>query len=416
MHDFHYKDDILFCEDVPLGKMAQAVGTPLYVYSSKTLTDHFQKLDRAFSSVEHLICYSVKSNSNLAVLSLLKNLGSGFDIVSGGELFRALKAGADPRKIVFAGVGKTADEIEFALKENILFFTVESFPELEEIDAVARRLGKTAQIAIRVNPDVDPKTHQYTSTGKAENKFGLDMEASVEAYRKALTLKGMRATALHMHIGSQIVDTEPYQEAVKKIIPLIQRLKKVGVPLETLDIGGGLGIVYKEETPSTAEAFARAVLPLIRDLGLKILIEPGRFVAGNAGVLLTKVLYLKTSPVKNFVIVDAGMNDLIRPSLYGAYHGILPVVNHRIGKVVSDVVGPICESGDFFAKDRSLPSVEPGDILAIMSAGAYGFSMASHYNSRPRVAEVMVRGNQFQVIREREKLEDLIRGEKVGEV
>jgi diaminopimelate decarboxylase len=289
---------------------------------------------------------------------------------------------------------------------------VESFPELEEIDAVAGRLGKIAKVAIRVNPDVDPKTHQYTSTGKAENKFGLDEETAVEAYRKALTLKGVEPVALHMHIGSQIVETRPYQEALEKIIPLIKKLKGMGVNLEILDIGGGLGIIYKDETPSTAEGFAAAVLPFIRDLGLQILIEPGRFIAGNAGVLLTKVLYLKANPVKNFVIVDAGMNDLIRPSLYGAYHEILAVHNRQIGKIVSDVVGPICESGDFFAKNREVSSVDPGDVLAIMSSGAYGFSMASNYNTRPKVAEVMVKGKQFRVVRERENYEDLVKGEK----
>ncbi|MBI1871113.1 MAG: diaminopimelate decarboxylase [Chlamydiae bacterium] len=412
MHDFHYKNDHLYCEEVPLGKIAREVGTPVYVYSSKTLIDHFKKLEKAFSEVNHLICYSVKSNSNLAILKVLRDQGSGFDIVSGGELFRTLKIGTDSQKIVFAGVGKTAQEIEYALKSGILFFTVESFPELEEIDAVACRLGQVAGVAIRVNPDVDPKTHQYTSTGKAENKFGLDIEAALEAYRKAMTLKGVRPIALHMHIGSQIVDPAPYQQAVSRIIPLIQKLRDLKVPLEFLDIGGGLGIIYKEETPATADAFAKAILPLIRGLGLKILIEPGRFIVGNAGALLTKVLYLKTNPLKNFVIVDAGMNDLIRPSLYGAYHEILPVVDRHLGKAMSDVVGPICESGDFFSKDRPMSPVDPGEILSIMSSGAYGFSMASNYNSRPRAAEVLVQGDRFSIVREREHLEDLIRGEK----
>ena len=416
MHDFVFRDDQLYCEDVSLSQIAEEAGTPCYVYSHKTLTDHYRKLNQAFQSVDHMVCYSVKSNSNLAVLDTLAKAGSGFDIVSGGELFRALKVGADPRKIVFAGVGKTADEIEYALKNQIYFFTVESFPELEEIDAVAQRMGKVANVAIRVNPDVDPKTHQYTSTGKAENKFGLDMPKTIEAYQKALTLKGVRPMALHMHIGSQIVDTKPYQEAVKKIMPLISKLKDMGVKLEALDIGGGLGIVYKEEAPSTAEDFAKTVLPLIKDLGLKILVEPGRFIAGNAGALLTKVLYLKVNPVKNFVIVDAGMNDLIRPSLYGAYHEIIPVVKQPVATVVSDVVGPICESGDFFSKDRPLPAVEPGDILAIMSAGAYGFTMSSNYNTRPRACEVMVKGGQFSVVREREVYEDLLKGEKTFSV
>ncbi len=413
MHDFHYMQDVLYCEDVPLPDIAEKVGTPVYVYSKKTLVEHFRKLDVAFKSVDHLICYSVKSNSNLSVLKVLADEGSGFDIVSEGELYRTVKVGAKPQKIVFAGVGKTDQEIERALEQNILFFTVESFPELDAINTVAARMGKKAPVAIRVNPDVDPKTHQYTSTGKAENKFGLDIPSAIEAYRKAMTLPAIKACAIHMHIGSQIVETGPYQQAMGKILPVIQKLRDMKVPLEILDIGGGLGIVYKEETPSTAEAFAKAVLPLIQGLKLKILIEPGRFIAGNAGALLTKVLYLKANPVKNFVIVDAGMNDLIRPSLYGAYHGIFPVHHHGLGNVVSDIVGPICESGDFFAKDRKLPSLESGDLLSIMSSGAYGFSMASNYNSRPRLAEVMVDGKNFQVVRERESLEDLIRGEKI---
>lgn len=416
MDDFNYKNDQLYCENVPLSEIAHAVGTPVYIYSHKTLTDHYKKLDKAFHSVDHLVCYSVKSNSNLAVISTLAREGAGFDIVSGGELFRVIRAGADPRKVVFAGVGKTAREIEYALNNNILFFTVESFPELEEINAVAKKLNKIAKIAIRVNPDVDPKTHQYTSTGKAENKFGLDIESAFEAYSKALTLKNIKPCVLHMHIGSQIVDIKPYQEAIHKIIPFIQRLKALGVTLEILDIGGGMGIIYKEEKPSTADEFAGLILPLIKDLKLKVLIEPGRFIAGNAGLLLTKVLYIKANAVKNFVIVDAGMNDLIRPSLYGAFHEILPVkIKMNSGQVVSDVVGPICESGDFFAKDRKMPTVDPEDVLAIRSAGAYGFTMSSNYNSRPRVAEVMVKGNQYHIVRKRETYEDLIKGEKIFE-
>ena len=416
MDDFNYKDNQLYCENVPLSEIAHAVGTPVYVYSHKTLVDHYKKLDKAFYSTDHLICYSVKSNSNLAVISALAREGSGFDIVSGGELFRVIRAGADPRKVVYAGVGKTAREIEYALNNNILFFTVESFPELEEVNAVAKKLNKIAKIAIRVNPDVDPKTHQYTSTGKAENKFGLDIESAFAAYSKALTLKNIKASALHMHIGSQIVDIKPYQEAIQKIIPFIERLKSIGVELEILDIGGGMGIIYKEEKPSSAEEFANLVLPLIKNLRLKILIEPGRFIAGNAGVLLTKVLYIKANALKNFVIVDAGMNDLIRPSLYGAFHEIIPVKNSsNTGNVVSDVVGPICESGDFFAKDRKMPAVEPEDVLAIRSAGAYGFTMSSQYNSRPKATEVMVKGNQYHIVRKRETYEDLIRGEKIFE-
>ena len=413
MHDFFYRNDRLCCEDVPLQRIADEVGTPAYVYSYKTLTDHFFKLRAALSSVDHLICYSVKSNSNLAVLKVLADQGSGFDIVSGGELYRVLKVGADPRKIVFAGVGKTGSEIEYALRNNIYFFTVESFPELEAIDAAAAGLGVVARVAIRVNPDVDPKTHQYTSTGKAENKFGLAIERALEAYRKALSLKNLRAMALHMHIGSQIVETKPFQEALSKIIPLVEDLRKMGVPLEVLDIGGGLGIIYREETPSTADEYAKAVLPGLKPLGLKVLIEPGRFIAGNAGVLLTKVLYLKVSPQKNFIIVDAGMNDLIRPSLYGAYHEIQPVMDRKLGKIVSDVVGPICESGDFFAKDRSIASVDSGEILAVMSSGAYGFSMSSNYNTRPRAAEVMVKKDRFAIVRAREDYESLVRGEMI---
>lgn len=413
MHEFTYRRGVLCAESVPLDVLARRFGTPLYVYSRATLTGHFERLDRAFATVPHLICYSVKSCSNLAVLKTLARAGSGFDIVSGGELHRALAAGADPGTIVFAGVGKTEGEIAAALRAGILFLTVESLAELEAIGRTAERLRTTARIAFRVTPDVDPHTHRYITTGKAENKFGLDLARARAAYRKAVAMRRVRPVAVQMHIGSQIVETGPYVEALRKVLPLVRELLRAGVPLECLDIGGGLGIIYRDETPATADRFAAAVLPEIKGLGLKLVLEPGRFIAGNSGVLLTRVLYLKKGAARDFVIVDAAMNDLIRPSLYGAYHEILPVRKGRGREITADVVGPVCESGDFLAKDRAMREPRPDDLLAVMGAGAYGFSMSSNYNSRPRAAEVLVSGSRAWLVREREGYEDLVRGEKI---
>lgn len=413
MHDFKFKKGELHCEGVPLGKIAREAGTPLYVYSSETLTNHYRRLDKAFGSVPHMICYSVKSNSNIAICRALAREGAGFDIVSGGELRRVLKAGASPDEVVFAGVGKTAEEIAAALKKGILFFTVESVGELEAIGAAAGRLRRTARVAVRVTPDVDARTHHYITTGRKKNKFGLDPERARLAYEKMLGMKWIDPVGIQMHIGSQITETEPYVKAIRRLRPLIRRVGNMGIYLKYFDIGGGLGIVYDEETPSTARKFASAVLPEIEGLGMFLVLEPGRFIAGNAGVMLTRVLYVKRSFGKTFVVVDAAMNDLIRPSLYDAYHRIVPVKRGGRRKIVADVVGPVCESGDFFAKERKMAEPEPGDLLAVMSAGAYGFSMSSNYNSRRRAAEVLVKGRRFEVIRERESYGDLTRLEKI---
>jgi diaminopimelate decarboxylase len=413
MHDFKYRDRRLFCEGVPCERLAREFGTPLYVYSLATLMGHYRRLEEAFRNVPHLICYSVKSNSNIAVCRALARAGAGFDVVSGGELSRVLESGADSRKIVFAGAGKTEDEIGRALEKEILFLTVESLGELETIERVAKRMGKIAGIALRVKPDVDPHTHRYLTTGRAENKFGLDPRQALAAYKKAMGMKHVVPIAIQMHIGSQITETAPYVRAIRRIRPLVKRLRGMGVNLRFFDIGGGLGIVYRRETPATAKRFAAAVLPEVRDLDLSLILEPGRFIAGNAGILLTRVLYVKRGRAKNFVIVDAGMNDLIRPSLYDAYHDIVPVRKGARRAIVADVVGPVCESGDFLGKERRIPGPAPGDVLAVMGAGAYGFSMSSNYNSRPRAAEVLVHGRRCEIVRERESTRDLMRGERI---
>jgi diaminopimelate decarboxylase len=412
MHDFTYKGSKLFVENVAVESIVEKTGTPAFIYSYKTLADHFLKLRKAFSPVDALICYSIKSNSNIAVVRALQKLGSGFDVVSGGELFRACAAGADPKKIVFAGVGKSREEIEFALRKRILFFTVESGQELETIAEVAGEMGAVAPVALRVNPDVDPQTHQYISTGKKENKFGLDFKLAYDLYRDISGMKTVKAVGVHMHIGSQITAVDPYLAALDKMAPFIESLKPLKIDLKYFDIGGGLGIIYHGETPQTADSFAREVLPRLKKLDLKIVIEPGRFISGNAGILAARVRYVKKAG-KHFVIVDAGMNDLIRPSLYSAYHEILPLNRMTGRKVPTDVVGPICESGDFFAKDRMMPDVKPGDYVAVMSAGAYGFSMSSNYNSRPRACEILVKGKECFMIRERETYRDLTKKEKI---
>jgi diaminopimelate decarboxylase len=399
-------------------ELAEKFGTPLYVYSYGTLIGHFLKLQKAFRSVNPLICYSVKANSNLAILKALVNKGAGLDIVSGGELYRALKVGCPAERIVYASVGKTDKEIEEAIRRRILFFNVESVPELENINRIAGKLGRVIRVAIRINPDVEPKTHKYITTGKLTNKFGIDFKSAAQILlvRKALT--NIKISGLHIHIGSQITDSEPYVAAITKTINFINKLKKEGVRLDYLNIGGGLGITYNNETPQTANAFAGKIMPLLKRSGLKIIMEPGRFIVGNSGILITKVLYIKSTPKKRFVIVDAGMNDLIRPALYEAYHDILPVELSRdpgISQKV-DVVGPICESGDFFAKERKLAPVKEGQYLAIMSAGAYGFSMSSNYNSRRRAEEVMVSKNKVFVIRKRESFEDLTAKEVIPSI
>ncbi|MBI4707860.1 MAG: diaminopimelate decarboxylase [Candidatus Omnitrophica bacterium] len=424
MHEFKYKGKDLYCEDIKIADLARRFGTPLYVYSYHTLVDHFTKLKNAFREINPLICYSVKANSNLAILKALIDKGAGLDIVSGGELFRALKAGCPAKKIVYASVGKTGSEIEEAIKKGILFFNVESIGELENITRISKKLGKVTNVAIRINPDVEPKTHKYITTGKLTNKFGIDFKSAQQIFLLRRALKNIRISGLHIHIGSQITESQPYVAAITKMISFINKLKAEGVVIDYLNIGGGLGIVYDKETPQTAIDYAGKILPLLKRTGLKIIMEPGRFIVGNAGVLVTKVLYVKKTPKKEFVIVDAGMNDLVRPSLYEAYHNILllqetgdPDVHLRFSRdrrqetAKVDIVGPICESGDFLAKERMMPRLKEGDYLAVMSAGAYGFSMSSNYNSRKRAQEVMVVNKRAILIRKRETNQDLIRNE-----
>ena len=415
MHDFQYKKDELYCEEIPISAIADSVGTPFYLYSHNTLLNHFKVFDSAFSSVQHLVCFSVKANSNIAVLKTLINQGGGVDIVSGGELFRALMAGADPEKIVYSGVGKRVDEIEFALQTGILMFNIESTQELKVIDSVAGKLGNRARISFRINPDIDPKTHPYISTGLKKNKFGINIKKSLEEYRHAKRLKHIDIVGVDCHIGSQITDVAPFIDALKRIKELVVELQKEGININYLDLGGGLGITYDEETPPHPNIYAQAIIKEVSNLNCMLILEPGRVIVGNAGILVTKALYTKKSEDKNFVIVDAGMNDLSRPTLYGSFHGIQPVKLMKRSEFVADLVGPICESGDFLAKDRKMPQFERGDLVAIMSAGAYGFTMSSNYNSRPRVPEVMAAGEEFYIIREREEYDDLIKGESVPE-
>ncbi len=415
MHFFEYKDHQLQCEGIPVQQIAEKVGTPFYLYSYHTLVRHFTVFDEAFKGIPHLICYSAKANSNLALLHLFVNLGGGVDVVSGGELYRALKSGADPQKIVFSGVGKREDEIEYALRTGILMFNVESSQELQVINEVAGRIGKKAAIAIRINPDIDPKTHPYISTGLKQNKFGIDILRAPMAYRLASQLPNLKIVGIDCHIGSQLIEVEPIVEALRRLKQLVENLRREGMEIRYLDLGGGLGITYEDEEPPHPIEYASTILEEIRGFGCTLVLEPGRVIVGNAGVLVSKVLYTKENEEKRFVIVDAGMNDLVRPSYYGSHHQILPVKEEAREEIVADVVGPICESSDFLAKGRKIPSLHPGELIAVMSAGAYGFSMSTNYNSRPRVAEVLVRDDQMFVIRQRENYEDLIHGEEISE-
>jgi diaminopimelate decarboxylase len=430
MHGFQYQNGSLFCEGVELASLAKHHGTPLYVYSANTVRDHFTRLDQGMAAVDHLICYAVKANSNLAVLHLLAQAGSGFDIVSGGELYRVLEAGGDAGKCTFAGVGKTREEIEYALGKGIYSFNVESEAELRYINAVAADLGKVAPVAVRLNPNVDAKTHAKISTGKSENKFGIEFERIPEVYAMAAReLKNVKLLGIQMHIGSQITSVEPFRAAVEKVVPLVAELKR-NYGLQFFSIGGGIGIVYKEslasgqsqwwqqaqETgglPMTIEHYTATLVPLLQGLGLRILLEPGRFLVGNAGVLLTKVLYEKHGSVKTFKIVDAGMNDLIRPTLYEGHHEVAPLRQPppKAACELVDIVGPICESGDYLAQNREVPLIVANDYIAMMSAGAYGFVMASNYNTRPLPAEILVDGSQARVVRQRQTLKDLLAGE-----
>jgi diaminopimelate decarboxylase len=425
MHYFRFVGNKLSCEGVSVASLVKKHGTPLYIYSQRTLTEHFQKLDRALAPLDHLICFSMKSNSNQAVLRTLADLGAGFDIVSEGELRRAQAAGGRAGQCVFAGVGKTEGEIEYALRQGVYAFNAESEPELARINRIAARLKKVAPVSVRVNPDVDAHTHAKITTGTYESKFGIAIETIEGVYARAAKLKNLRLRGLQMHIGSQLTSVEPFEEAVRKVVPLLERLKaKHGI--EFFSIGGGLGIVYNPALASgtpewwtspqtgkilTPDIYAGHLVPLLQPLGLRILVEPGRFITGNAGILVTRIEYVKQTGKKNFLIVDAAMNDLIRPAFYEAYHEIVPL-NRRKGKLInSDVVGGICESGDFFAKDRPLPKLGEGDYLALLSAGAYGFVMASNYNSRPLAAEVLVNGTKSAVVRQRQPVEEIWAGE-----
>ena len=411
MNHFKYRENALYCEDVAVKEIAARIGTPFYLYSHATLKRHFEVFSEAFNGVDNLICYSAKANTNLAVLKLYADLGCGLDIVSGGELYRGLNAGFAPERIVYSGVGKTVEEIDYALDSGILMFNVESLAELEQIDRRADKLKKRAPVSIRVNPDVDPKTHPYTATGLKKNKFGIGHDVALDSYRAAGKLENLDIVGVDCHIGSQITEAEPFQAALQNLKGLIDELKSCGMNIRYLDMGGGLGITYADETPPSLQEYADAIISQLKDTGLQLILEPGRVLVGNAGILVTEVLYRKSGEVKNFVIVDADMNDLLRPTLYQAFHAIEPVVNSRKEMIVADVVGPICESGDFLAIDRSIANVQSGDLMAVMSAGAYGFVMSSNYCSRPRVAEVMVKGDRFNVVKARESYEDLVRGE-----
>lgn len=414
MHDFHYQNGELFCENVRVSDIARKTGTPFYLYSHKTLTEHLKKIQHAFRSLKPLICFSMKANSNLAVLRSLVKQGSGLDIVSGGELFRAKKAGCPSPKIVYAGVGKSTDEIKAAVKTGILLFNVESVAELERIQAMAEALEKTVHISLRVNPDIDPGTHEHISTGKAETKFGIEMTRAAEIFAAKKKYPNLLICGLHVHIGSQITKGEPFVKAFEKVIHFLDSLEQAGHQIKYLNLGGGLGIIYSDERPQTADEFASQILPLLKGRKYRIIFEPGRFIAGNSGILITQVLYIKKTKVKNFAIIDGGMNDLIRPALYGSFHDVWPVrLNDTSRKIKYDLVGPICESGDFLAKDRTLQELAEGELVAFASAGAYGFSMSSNYNARPRAAEVLVRGRKFDVVRKRETFQDLIRGEQI---
>ena len=413
MHYFEYKKGELYCEDVALKDLAENVGTPTYIYSQKTIERHFQAYQSGFQNTDHLICYSVKANSNLSILRLLGEMGAGFDIVSQGELYRVLQAGCDPKKVVFSGVGKTQTEMAYALDHNILSFNVESEQELKVLNAIAKEKNKKAPVSLRVNPDIDPKTHPYISTGLKKNKFGIPMEEAKSIFKNLAQYPNIQFMGMDCHIGSQMLSLDPILETVRELKKLILDLKTHGIEIRHLNLGGGLGISYTTETPPSPQEYLKEVLKELEDLHLKILIEPGRSIMGNAGILLTQVLYTKTNTSKNFVIVDAAMNDLIGPTLYQAHQDIWPVAGEKRSMTTVDIVGPICESGDFLGQDRDLPELKSKDLLAIMGAGAYGFTMSSNYNSRPRVAEVLVLGETYKVIRKRETLEDLIRGESL---
>lgn len=411
MHFFCYKGKELYAEDVRVSTLARKYGTPLYIYSYQTLVKHIRAYDEAYRAYPHIICYALKANTNAAIVRTLAKNGGGADIVSGGELFRALRAGVPSNKIVYAGVGKTEEEIRFALRSKILMFNVESEDELKGIDRVAGKMRVKAPIALRINPDINPRTHPYISTGMKEHKFGISIDRAIENYRLASRLRNVEVVGVQKHIGSQITELSPFVDAMKRILALVDELKRRGFDIRYLDIGGGLGIPYLDEKPPAPRDLAAKLLPLVNGRRITLIMEPGRSIVGNAGILVTKTLYLKKGGDKDFVIVDAGMNDLMRPSLYNAYHHILPVVIQKRANIIADIVGPICESGDFLARKRQIAKVKQGEYLAVMSAGAYGMSMSSNYNSRPTIAEVMVKGRTHSLIRSRGSYEDLVANE-----
>jgi diaminopimelate decarboxylase len=412
MHHFQYRDGEMFAEEIPVRELAEQFGTPLYVYSHATFRRHFEAFDSAFEGLDHMTCYSAKANSNLCVLKMLAGMGAGVDIVSGGELCRALAVGIPAEKIVFSGVGKRPNEIREALDADILMFNVESMGELEVINEIAAAAGKPARVSLRINPDVDPKTHPYVATGLKKSKFGLDMETSLEGYRLANKMENIRPIGIDCHIGSQLTQIDPFLDALDKILAFRTKLMDLGLSIDYLDLGGGLGIQYESEEPPHPKELGRALTERLKGLDLKVILEPGRVIAGNSGILVTRVLYAKDTPSRHFVIVDAAMNDLVRPSLYDSYHRILEVRQNEREEITADVVGPICESGDFLARDRPMPRVERDELLAVLSAGAYGFVMSSQYNSRPRAAEVLVKGDSAVLARKRESYEDLLAHER----
>lgn len=414
MNFFEYKRNNLYCEEIPVEKIIRDVGTPAYIYSLATLRRHFHVFDRAFDDAPHFVCYSVKANSNISIIKVFANMGSGVDVVSGGELYRSLKAGVKPSKIVYSGVGKKDWEIVLSLEKKILMFNVESWEELKNIDSIAGRMKVKAPVAFRVNPDVDPKTHPYISTGMRENKFGIDIDESLKLYQKAKKLNNIDIIGVDCHIGSQLTDVSPFVETVRIMAGFAKKLRKAGIDIRYIDIGGGLGITYRDERPPDPVEYAGAIISAFESLGVTLILEPGRVLTGNAGILVTQVLYTKETSERNFFIVDAAMNDLQRPSLYGSYHEIVPLQRRTRKTTVADVVGPICESGDFLAKEREMPVMKRGELLAVFSSGAYGFAMSSNYNSRPRAVEVLVDGAGYEVIRERETLKDIVRGERIS--
>jgi len=415
MHHFVYKNDDLYCEDVSVANIADQIGTPFYLYSYSTIKRHFRVFDNAFNELDHLTCFSVKSNSNLAILRLFALEGGGADIVSGGELFRAIRAGIPFDKIVFSGVGKTTKDMELALKSDIFMFNVESDQELQILNRIAKDTNRKAMIAIRINPDVEPETHPYIVTGLSENKFGIQISDSLNTYAFAKDLKNIDVKGISCHIGSQLTEIDPFIKTLIKLKELLNELKKMGIDIKFLNLGGGLGITYNDEKPPHPIEYAKALKETIGENKFTLILEPGRVIIGNAGILVTRVLYTKSTTRKRFIIVDAGMNDLIRPTLYNSFHAVQPVKMTDSEMFETDLVGPICETGDFLAKDRKMPPFKPGDLIAIMSAGAYGFSMASNYNSRLRPAEVMVKGKLFSIIRARETYDDLISREVIPE-